>query len=192
MYGYDTPLGADFTAGGHDRIRLRFDAVGPTGLDPMWVSVGKPLPPSGSAPGPLSIPSTGGVFEILFSAYPNIDFTNVGTFAISVVRLRETEGFVLSEISTAGPPLAGDYNRDGLVDESDLEEWGYSYRGISYQETLLGPDGNGDFRVDAADYTVWRDAYDAQQAALATPEPSVVSLAAIGAGLTAFRRRQRC
>jgi hypothetical protein len=195
MYGYDTALDADFTAGGHDRIRFRFESIDPNGLDIMWVSVGTTLPPSGSAPGPgyTSIPSAGGVFEIPFSAYPNVDFTNVDTFAISVVRMRSTQGFALSEILTAGPPIAGDYNRDGFIDGSDREDWEsfYHRKSSQYLGTLLGPDGNGDFVVDAADYTVWRDAYDAQQAALATPEPSVVSLAAIGASLLAFQRRQR-
>lgn len=181
MYGYEMPLDLDFTAEGHDRLRLRFGEVDPSGLDPMWISVNTGLPPRSNAPGPeyYSMPSNGGVFEIPFTAYPEVDFTDVNTFAIQVVRMRSTVGFTLEEVVTAGPPLVGDYDRNGVVDESDLASWDdfYGRRSNAFRGTLLGADGNGDFRVDAADYTVWRDAFDSSSESNSTiPEPAAVSL----------------
>ena len=58
-----------------------------------------------------------------------------------------------------------------------------------------GLDGNENAKVDAADYTVWRDNLGASGSASlsgAVPEPSAISLGmlALGAaGVTALRRR---
>jgi hypothetical protein len=66
MYGFDAPLGADFTENGHDRLRLTFNSEGSqdaSGI--MWVSINTPLPPSGNAPGPSLISiRNGGMVEI--------------------------------------------------------------------------------------------------------------------------------
>lgn len=46
----------------------------------------------------------------------------------------------------------GDYDRSGVVDQSDYDLWA-----DDYGTTLPNADGNGDGMVDAADYTIWRD-----------------------------------
>jgi hypothetical protein len=53
-------------------------------------------------------------------------------------------------------PLAGDYNQNGAVALDDYEGWRATYcAGNGCLGGLLA-DGNGDARVDAADYVVWR------------------------------------
>lgn len=58
--------------------------------------------------------------------------------------------------SRAASP-AGDFNGDGLVDQTDYtEHWAKNY-GMTSGATKYHGDANGDGRVDAADYTLWRD-----------------------------------
>jgi len=75
----------------------------------------------------------------------------------------------------------GDFDSDGAVGEDDLMTLLAHYDGRS-----MG-DFNGDGVVDAADYTVWRDAFAAAGAAVPEPSACVVALGAIGLG--APRRR---
>lgn len=68
----------------------------------------------------------------------------------------------------------GDYDRDGIVNLSDGQAWRDAY-GAAFNASLgqtpsLAADGNGDGRVDAADYTLWRDRFVESQR-LAVPEP---------------------
>lgn len=59
-------------------------------------------------------------------------------------------------VSRAASP-AGDFNGDGLVDQTDYtEHWAKNY-GMTSGATKYQGDANGDGRVDAADYTLWRD-----------------------------------
>ncbi len=60
--------------------------------------------------------------------------------------------FATAMQSSISTPL-GDYNRDGLVDQSDYYVWRSDY-GLT---THARSDGNKDGVVNAADYTVWRD-----------------------------------
>lgn len=53
------------------------------------------------------------------------------------------------------PSSPGDYSGDGLVTSRDYNQWRARY-GWNGQPIL--EDGNRDGRVDAADYTIWRDA----------------------------------
>ena len=158
MYGFNAPLGADFTENGHDRLRLSFNSEGSQDAHGiMWVSINTPLPPSGNAPGPnLFSIRGGGMVEIPFSRYAT-DLTQVMTFAVAVVRMQG--GFSLDSIETVGPPAPGDFNRDGSVDQNDLDEFQRTY-GI---QTLLEngyftSDANLDGRVDGADFLDWQRA----------------------------------
>jgi CubicO group peptidase (beta-lactamase class C family) len=82
--------------------------------------------------------------------------------------------------------LVGDYTLDGLVDIQDLALWQSEYGKTGWSRA----DGNRDGRVDAADYTLWRDA--AFSAAVAVPEPSSLLLLAAGTlALTPHKRRPR-
>ncbi|MEN0110370.1 MAG: choice-of-anchor Q domain-containing protein [Planctomycetota bacterium] len=73
------------------------------------------------------------------------------------------------------PPLAGDYNRDGVVNAADYTVWRDT-------ETLAvdvytGADGDGSAVIDAGDYDVWADRFGDALAA-----PATDSATAIGAG----------
>ena len=51
------------------------------------------------------------------------------------------------------PALAGDYNRNGVVDQVDYDVWVANFNST----IALNADGNGNGIVDAADFTIWRD-----------------------------------
>ncbi|WP_152100730.1 dockerin type I domain-containing protein [Lacipirellula parvula] len=193
MYGYNAPLNANFTANGHDRFRFVIDAAGSENAEAsMWISINKTLPPRGNAPGPRVVDFRGGgILEIPFSAF-SADMSDVDTIAIDVVRM--TGGFSLRSVSTAGPPLAGDFNREGVVDSRDLTEYLKMYgrttaNGGSYAG-YLSADENRDGRVDGADFLAWQRAVaTAPPAGAAVPEPAAATLAAVaGLGFLARRR----
>lgn len=77
-------------------------------------------------------------------------------------------GLVKATFNVAPGP--GDYDGNGFVDNDDNLVWRSTYGST----TDLRADGNSDGVVNAADYTVWRDAYDAALAmatAIATVAP---------------------
>ncbi len=193
-YGQGGPLGVDFTAQGHDRIRFRFVDVTNTGI--FWTYVNTTLPPSSNGLElQTAIRALGsyGIIEVPYSLY-NADFTNVSNFVVHDIRVPANSHYAIEEIVTAGPPLAGDYNRNGTVDDADYFEWrrlvGKSVGG----GLILGPDGNEDGRVDAADYVLWRKNYGTTGAAAplvaSVPEPSAASLSWF-AGMALLRLRRR-
>jgi len=72
------------------------------------------------------------------------------------------------------------------VDGNDYNLWQVTY-GLT---SLLAADGNDDGIVDAADYTVWRDAMDANVLPSSAPEPSSLLLAAVAMSYsTRFKSR---
>jgi len=82
-------------------------------------------------------------------------------------------------VSILDPPLPGDFDADGDVDDADYGVWTAQYGSAG-----SAADGNGDGVVDGADYTLWRDNYGAGVASVAVPEPGSVGLLAM-AGATA-------
>ena len=193
MYGYSAPLNANFTANGHDRLRFVIDAAGSENAEgTMWISINTTLPPRRNAPGPRVVDFRGGgILEVPFSAF-SANLSDVDTIAIDVVRM--TGGFTFRSLSTAGPPLAGDFNRDGVVDTRDLTEYRKTYgrktaNGGGYAG-YLSADENRDGRVDGADFLAWQRAASVAAPANAIPEPTAASLAAL-AGLAFLARRRR-
>ncbi|MEO0530928.1 MAG: hypothetical protein AAF266_10200, partial [Planctomycetota bacterium] len=84
--------------------------------------------------------------------------------------------------------LEGDYNADGIVGTDDLS---------MYQSTFgttvpagTGADGNGDGVVNAADYTIWRDAFESVETT-SIPEPMASVLAALALLLSRHRTPHR-
>lgn len=71
-----------------------------------------------------------------------------------------------------GAAFPGDYNRDGVVDQSDYLLWTNEF-GATPSIPYMSADGNGDGVVDAADYTVWRDAEDSVPTAI--PESATLT-----------------
>lgn len=88
--------------------------------------------------------------------------------------------------------LAGDYNGDGLVATDDLSAWAAGYG--QPVGAFEGADGNGDGFVDAADYTLLRDALARFAPVVTIPEPSGALLSgwlAVGLGLGVQPSRRR-
>ncbi len=190
LYGYDAPLNSDFTAGGHDRMRFRFNDVGTNWTrGAFWVSVNTSLPPGGSAPGvDLEALYGGGIFEIPFSSY-NKNFSDVDTVAIQVARMENDRSFSIAEVITAGPPVPGDFDRNGFVDFGDLAEWQRTYgRTTNTYYGFLSSDENRDGKVDGRDFLAWQRAYQTNSSTVAIPEPSAFLLI-VPALATLFRVR---
>lgn len=79
-----------------------------------------------------------------------------------------------------------DFDRD-----SHVTVWDYSHWASEYGSAGMS-DGNGDGVVDAADYTIWRDASDALFTAVSAPEPQAWWSALCGAmSLAALRSGRR-
>jgi len=204
----DAPLGLNLLEGGADRFRLHLSeasgACFQIEVDAISDGSKRGLTSHFLAPPDYLLPENT-VLEVPFSAITNNSSYLQNVVAIRLQSSRQLLDTTLSLFETAALPITGDLNRDSLVNIADYEAWSSSYGGVRRLVDTSGlmtspitssirgitADANNDGQISAADYTVWRDAFDAQQAALATPEPSMVTLVAIGAGLMAFRRRTR-
>ncbi|MEM6330350.1 MAG: dockerin type I domain-containing protein [Planctomycetota bacterium] len=113
-----------------------------------------------------------------------------GLWSDGVYEFAQSTG-VLSVIGP--PPLAGDFNGDGMVDGADYAQWRNT---LNQTGAGLAADANGDNRVDADDLAIWQANFGtpAQAATLAAtqavPEPAAGVLAAVlaAAGTLAQRR----
>jgi hypothetical protein len=158
-YDYSSAAqGVDLTQGGADRIRLVFEDISTPTFTPVTLFV--TLPPNASNNG---ISLYVGNWDGVILEYPYSKFTvpmnSVQSINLDVWRNYPGASFVLKSITTAAPPLVGDYNRDGLVDSGDYAVW-RQFVGISTRTNSVFPiasaDGNADGRVDGADYIIWR------------------------------------
>lgn len=96
----------------------------------------------------------------------------------------------LDDLYTSGYPvnfLAGDFDRNGVVNEADFTLWQSDF-GKTVDIAGSRADGNSDRVIDAADYTVWRDALAAGSAAI--PEPGAAVLVSLALTTAHFRRRR--
>lgn len=84
-------------------------------------------------------------------------------------------GLMFEVVVTPVSNLAGDYNRNGVVDAADYTVWRDS---VGATGNLLAADGNSDFVVNAADELIWRNNFGSVAAAgVVAPEPSAVVVA---------------
>lgn len=81
--------------------------------------------------------------------------------------------------------VAGDFDGNGVIDRGDLGLLQFEY-GATNRSYV---DANNDGFVDAADYTIWRDAFEAANVSVAIPEPAGLAVALLATGLLAVRRR---
>ena len=84
-----------------------------------------------------------------------------------------------SFVNTDVLPLAGDYNRDGVVDAADYTTWRNTLGTLVANYNAA--DGDGDGRVDDGDYAVWKANFGAlggggSAASSSVPEPVSVAL----------------
>ena len=98
------------------------------------------------------------------------------------------------QVMTFVAPLAGDFNGNGTVDQTDLEAWNAGY-GMSSGATAAHGDGDSDGDVDGSDLLVWQQNLGATQsapavagAAAAVPEPQAALLMVLAAGGLLVRR----
>jgi hypothetical protein len=117
----------------------------------------------------------------------------VRTYSPFLDLYRTTGDFAFQIQMTPLDFLAGDFNRDGVVDTADYVVWRDTAGSFGY----FAADANGDNSVNEADYAVWRANFGRTSGAGAgqlagVPEPSVVAmllLAFVGAAAAPVRRR---
>jgi hypothetical protein len=150
--------GIDLTQGSADRIRLVFGDISTSNFTPLSLYVS--LPPNSSSNGvSLYLGSWDDlILEYPFSTFP-VSMSSVQSVTLSIWRNFPGASLVVESITTAAQPLAGDYNRDGMVDSADYSVW-RRFAGINTRTNSIFPiasaDGNADGRVDSADYIIWR------------------------------------
>lgn len=189
--------GTDLTIGGHDRFRLEFGQVATATFTPLSVYFTLPSHSSSNGVSLYLATSDDLILEFPYHLFPTPP-NNAQNLTLDVFRNNPGASLELKSITTAGPPLPGDYNRDGTVDGGDYDVWrsflNFSTRTNS-KYPIASADGNGDGRVDVADYTIWRKHIGTGSTSLGTgltviPEPATLWLLsfAFWSGLQ-FRRR---
>lgn len=180
-----------------DRLVLRFSGTGTQSARLAYLHINT------SATGPnyvvpfyseLGVLGNEGSLEVLLKDFP-ANFTHINQIVIEVDRAASTGGFTLNEMAIVGPPLAGDFNRDGIVDAADYEAWRSKF-GQRSGPALFTADGNGDRVVDVRDYVIWRDSIGSggtggSNLGVAVPEPAAVVLAMMASLIGVWSRRRR-
>jgi hypothetical protein len=192
--------GIDLTQGAQDRFRLNFGDI-TTGFTPLGLYA---TLPSNSSSNGISVYAgnwSGMILEFPFAKFP-VSLAETQSLTLDVARNPAGASLVVKSITTAGQPLAGDYNRDGTVDSADYLVW-RQFVGVNTKTNSIFPiasaDGDGNGAVDAADYIIWRKNLGTGSAAGSTanyfvPEPAAVSIvlyALANLSLLLVRRRRR-
>lgn len=81
--------------------------------------------------------------------------------------------------------FAFDYDYNGVLNTKDAFHWRQAY---GYEGTAPLADGNGDGIVNAIDYTLWRDAYEASLNSTTVPEPTSTALLVLAVSVTRLVR----
>lgn len=168
--------GVNLTQEGHDRLRIKFGSVG-AGFHPFGVYVN--LSPNSSSNGwSVYVQDSWDdlIVEIPYAKFPT-SFNQVQKITIDAFRNPAGSGFSIDSIETAGPSVAGDFNRDGLVNGDDLQVWqrqlGVSTGNGSTTAFIATADANLDGRVDGTDFLAWQStAASLPSGANAIPEPA--------------------
>jgi hypothetical protein len=100
--------------------------------------------------------------------------------------------FLQGFAQTAVEPLAGDYNRDGVVNAADYVVWRNSQG--QFAAHFNGADGNGDGVINQADYDTWLENFgetiadngsaDGAAVAGSVPEPASCLMLAVALFVT--------
>jgi hypothetical protein len=91
-----------------------------------------------------------------------------------------SQNAVVVSIAQNLPPVPADFNRDGVVDGADLQEWSSQFGMISEAPPLLG-DANGSLTVDGNDFLIWQTSHSSAPAiAASVPEPAGFALSILG------------
>lgn len=189
--GAVAPLNADFTADGSDHLFLRIDsAVYPEPLDePAFINIVLTSREESIHRGSkfLSVPVVASesayTIALPFESFDAIDLTDIDSIYFGFHLWQKFLTLEIDEIAT-GSLVEGDLNADGVVDITDAATYSRFY-GVSGP---LAADANRDGVVNAADYTVWRDAMEASPA-IAVPEPAGALLGWLAMAATLHRRR---
>lgn len=107
----------------------------------------------------------------------------------ATVQLEAQSQIILIEpdASAVVPSIEGDFDRSGIVDIADYQLWKRQFGTIG--DALA--DGNGDQMVDAADYTVWRDALPGPTVSTVPESGMMASVGLLFLGVLPFWYRVR-
>jgi peptidyl-prolyl cis-trans isomerase A (cyclophilin A) len=122
-----------------------------------------------------------------FDEIPVRDFDQV----IAQQDITSNEAVMVTDVQILNLP-AGDYDLNGVVNGADQAVWQASFGST----TNAAADGNGDGRVDASDYIIWRKgltggAGAGNSSGSGVPEPSSVALLLGGLACVVYRRPRR-
>src|SRR5690606_37171487 len=96
--------------------------------------------------------------EIPYAGFPSL-VTAVQKIVFDAFRNQAGTEFEIESISTAGPGLAGDFNRDGLINGDDVGQWMQNNgvaTSVHMPKVFAASDANLDGPVDGADFLAWQ------------------------------------
>jgi T5SS/PEP-CTERM-associated repeat protein len=184
-------IAGDFSQGvlRPDLGKLKIELASPTKFDKLDITGNVAL-----GGGTLEVSLTGGYvpqgvqFDILdwggslIGTFASVQLPTLG----GLISWDTSQLYTNGVISVSGPPsnLAGDYNKNGVVDAADYVVWRNS---LGQAGAGLAADGNRNNQIDAGDYDLWRAKFgqtagngsaipSAETLSAAVPEPASIAL----------------